>query len=328
MDSHAAKAVVAPLSRLWDCDVETAQAAFAEVLAPDAVVHLAYPFETLEGPADLNARAIAALYAAMPDIERRDWIVMAAPDAHGEMWVGMGGHYIGTFVAPFLDIPPTGRTATIRYHEFYRIEGGRAVEMQALWDIPELMMQAGVWPKAPSLGREWTVPGPASQDGLSIEGDGSHALKVVGDMLAALKRNNEGVEAMELPRYWHPRCTWYGPSGIGTGRGIRGFREHHQIPFLDAMPDRRAFAGRAHFFGEGDYVGFTAWPGMAMTLTGGGWIGLPGTGAELTMRSLDFWRVEGDLIRENWVLVDILDVYNQLGVNVFDRMRALPQWRG
>ena len=91
------------------------------------------------------------------------------------------------------------------------------------------------------------------------------------------------------------------------------------------MPDRRAFLKNGHLFGEGDYVGFTAWPGMQMTLTGGGWLGLPGTGQELTMRSLDFWRVDGDLIRENWVLVDLLHVYMQLGVDVFGRMRELVE---
>ncbi|GIT70283.1 MAG: hypothetical protein Ct9H300mP28_00970 [Pseudomonadota bacterium] len=32
--------------------------------------------------------------------------------------------------------------------------------------IPEVMMQAGAWPMAPSLGREWHVPGPATQDGV------------------------------------------------------------------------------------------------------------------------------------------------------------------
>ena len=41
------------------------------------------------------------------------------------------------------------------------------------------------------------------------------------------------------------------------------------------------------------------------------------------MRSLDFWRVEAGLIRENWVLVDLLDVYAQLGLDVLARMRAL-----
>ena len=33
------------------------------------------------------------------------------------------------------------------------------------------------------------------------------------------------------------------------------------------------------------------------------------------MCSLDFWRIEGGLIRENWVLVDLLDMYRQIGVD-------------
>lgn len=76
-------------------------------------------------------------------------------------------------------------------------------------------------------------------------------------------------------------------------------------------------------FADNNYVGFTAWPGMHMTVSGSGWLGIAPGNQEISMRSLDFWRVEGDLIRENWVLIDLLSVYDQLGVPVFERMREL-----
>ena len=63
---------------------------------------------------------------------------------------------------------------------FYRIEDGRIVEMQALWDIPEVMMQAGAWPMVPSLGREFCIPGPASGDGIVREARDPDAAGPVG----------------------------------------------------------------------------------------------------------------------------------------------------
>jgi predicted ester cyclase len=319
-----AKAALAPLAALSDATPDTAAAAMRGVFASDAVIRLAHPFNEMAGVDGFLDSALLPLCAAMPDLERRDLIILAGRDAHGDEWVGYCGNYTGTFQAPFLGIPPTGRAAAMRFHEFYRLEDGRAAEMQALWDIPELMMQAGAWPMAPSLGREWHVPAPASQDGLSVSGDAADALRIVGDMLAHLaKHADDGPEAMRLDAFWSPRMAWYGPAGIGTARGIQGFRRHHQIPFLNAMPDRRAMLDKGHFFGEGAYVGFTAWPGMEMTVTGDGWLGIAPTGVRITMRSLDFWRVEAGLIRENWVLVDLLDVYAQLGVDVLARMREM-----
>lgn len=306
----------------------------AEVIEPDAVVHMCAPYGDLDGAGWYDA-CFAPLLTAMPDLERRDWIVMAGPDEHGADWVGCGGHYVGTFAAPFLDIPPTGQFAHMRFHEFYRIEDGKVVEVQAIWDIPELMMQAGAWPLAPSLGREGLVPGPATQDGIMSgprdEAVAQNSCNVVLDMLAHMTRHpaQGGPEVMDLERFWHARMTWYGPAGIGTCRGIRGFRNWHQIPFLAAMPDRGQHDDDVtfHFFGDGDYAAVTGWPNMKQALTGGGWLGLPPTGQTITMRSLDFWRIEAGKIRENWVLVDLLDVFSQLGLDVFARMREMNKAR-
>jgi hypothetical protein len=43
--------------------------------------------------------------------------------------------------------------------------------------------------------------------------------------------------------------------------------------------------------------------------------------------SLAFWRIENGLIRENWVLIDLLDAHDQLGVDVFGRMREFNKAR-
>jgi hypothetical protein len=93
------------------------------------------------------------------------------------------------------------------------------------------------------------------------------------------------------------------------------------------MPDRAAILENGALFGDGDYVGFTAWPGMRMTISGDGWLGIAPSNQAITMRSLDFWRYENGQIRENWVLVDLLDVYNQIGVDVFSRMREMTHGR-
>ncbi|SLN42286.1 ester cyclase [Ruegeria meonggei] len=330
------KSLMVPLrAAMYDFDKDSVCAALAEISAPDAVFRLCYPFGDTAGSEAHFDTAYAGLLTAWPDLERRDYIVMAGPDEHGADWVGCGGYYTGTFTGPWLDIPPTGHQVTMRFHEFYRFENDQVVEMQALWDIPEVMMQAGAWPMAPSLGREWHVPGPATQDGLVLgpydATRGQATCQHIIDMLEHLKKHpaQGGPKVMELERFWHPRMNWYGPSGIGTGRGISGFRNWHQIPFLNGMPDRGQYVEDItyHFFGDGDYAGVTGWPDMIQSVTHDGWMGIAPSGKRITMRSLDFWRVENGKIRENWVLVDLLDAYAQLGVDVFARLREFNKAR-
>lgn len=116
---------------------------------------------------------------------------------------------------------------------------------------------------------------------------------------------------------------WYGPCGIGTARRVEGFQKHHQAPFLKAFPDR---SGRGKGVGhiapiaDGHCVASTGWPSVGATHLGE-YLDVSPTGKLITMRVADWWRREGDVFRENWVLIDIPELLLQMGVDLFARMR-------
>jgi predicted ester cyclase len=333
MNSAALKSLYAPYSKaLATAEEGTVRAAMATLFSADASVKMCHPFGVLNGPDAYWQDCLSPLLSAMPDLERRDMIVLAGTTPEGQDWIGAMGNYMGTFTAPFLGIPPTGHLAHMRFHEFYHVSDGQIVEMQAIWDIPEVMMQAHAWPMAPQLGAYLCTPAPMSGDGLHVSGDGQSTMDHVIPMLTALclYPANPDPKVMKLEKFWHPRFNWYGPAGIGTGRGISGFRNWHQIPFLRGMPDRKLDAMgdlMSNWVSEGDYVCETGWPNMRLTLSDDGWMGIAPAGREVLLRSLDFWRLENGLIRENWVLVDLLDLYAQVGVDVLARMNEFNKAR-
>nr|WP_268821705.1 ester cyclase [Octadecabacter dasysiphoniae] len=315
---------LAPLQKALATATPEAAKTLTQTIAPDAKIQMCHPFGTITG-AHVYDTLYAPLLHAMPDLERRDMITLSGTIPEGQTWVGCMGNYMGTMIRPWLDIPPTGHLTHMRYHEFFKLEGGKITEAQIIWDIPELMMQANAWPMAPQLGKYLCTPAPMTQDGLTAHGDGQATMDHVIAMLTDLCKHpaQGGPEVMNLETYWHPRFNWYGPAGIGTGRGIAGFRNWHQIPFLRAMPDRKLDAMgdlMSHWFAQGDYVCETGWPNMRLTITDDGWMGIAPANTEVLLRSLDFWRMEDGLIRENWVLVDLLDLYRQCGVDVLARM--------
>ena len=132
-----------------------------------------------------------------------------------------------------------------------------------------------------------------------------------------------------MDHFWHERMSWYGPAGIGTGRGISGFRNWHQIPFLNGMPDRGQYVDEItyHFFGDGEYAAVTGWPNMIQTVTHDGWMGIAPSGKKITMRSLDFWRLENGKIRENWVWSIFWTLIANWRVDVFARLREFNKVR-
>lgn len=315
---------------LYNCNADALPGQLDELFSDDCQIRLPHPIGDVTGPGALFESGYAPLSEAIPDLERRDYIVGGAIDRDAH-WIGCGGYYTGVFEHPWLDIPATRHVVTMRYIEFFRFEGDQIVEAKLLWDIPALMMQAGAWPMAPSLGVEFNVPGPATHDGImKHEGDpavSAASMDLVKSMNDGLGRFAEGgAEAMQLERFWHPRMAWYGPAGIGSNRRLSGFRNWHQIPFLNGMPDRSSdtkHGGYECYFADGDYVFFCGWPAMRATVSGDGWMGIAPAGQKLEFSSLDIWRCENGLIRENWVLIDLLDIWHQLGVNVLARMKDM-----
>jgi predicted ester cyclase len=295
----------------------------AALHAPDGCWHGPHPINSL-GAGELVERLWRPLLDAFPDLERRTDILVAGRFKDGD-WVASTGHFVGRFMHDWLGIPATKRPTWLRYGWFDRIENARVVESYVILDIPGAMMQAGVWPLSPSLGAEIVAPAPAAQDGLSLaardeaESDRSRAL--VEAMIGGLMQyDGKSLASMGMVRFWTPDFHWYGPSGIGTMRGHADYERGHQGPFLRAFPDRVGGNHKCRV-GDGPYVASTGWPSIRATHLGGGWLGTAATGRPVTMRVMDFWRREGDLLSENWVFIDLIDLLLQMDVDVFARMQ-------
>ncbi len=302
------------------------QEVMAKYWPAEASFKIAYPFNHQDRDGAIQ-NYFVPLFNSFTDIARREDIMVTGID-EGAIWVGITGHYEMSFYEPWLDIPATGRRATLRFGEVYRVDESGLTEAQILIDIPMLMAQAGVNPLPESLGSELAVPSPATQDGMLYDSQSPEATKtsltLVNDMLSGLMEfDGKTLESMAIERFWHPNMNWYGPFGIGTTRGTAGFQHGHQHDFVMAFPDRDVVTDVR--FAEGSYVVSSGMPSMRATHTGGNWLGLPATNKELTMNVMDWWRREGDLLVENWVLIDLLDIYNQLGVDMLERMRKLQQ---
>ena len=132
-------------------------------------------------------------------------IIMAGKTPEGQKWIGTMGNYMGTFIKPYLDIPPTGNLIHMRYHEFFKIEENKITEVQSIWDLPEIMMQANAWPMSPQLGAFLCTPAPMTGDGLSINGEKKENFDHVIDMLndLSLHPKNPDPKIMNLEKYWH-----------------------------------------------------------------------------------------------------------------------------
>ena len=66
---------------------------------------------------------------------------------------------------------------------------------------------------------------------------------------------------------------------------------------------------------EGDWV---AAMGHVSATHQGEFMGAEGSGNEISLKYMDFWRVEDGKIAENYVLLDIIDFFRQIGIDLLD----------
>jgi len=94
--------------------------------------------------------------------------------------------------------------------------------------------------------------------------------------------------------------------GVAPGRaGVVAFMRH----WFDTLSDTRVTVEDA--FAVGDRVVGRYTYRARHT---GPFVGVPASGAEITMRSIDIWRFENDRFVEHWDELNLLEVMQQMGV--------------
>lgn len=281
-----------------------------EGLAPEHLLRCGDPVGEGAGLDFVRASLLRPLDHAVPAYEvRTDISITGRFD--GAMWRATSGHLLGRFVRPLFGIESTDRVVWLRFGCFERLQTEGVVETLLLLDLPSLMLQVGCWPLAPPRGPDLMAPGAApSSDGAA------ESLALVESMIAGLKRyDGRSLGSMAMRDHWSEPFNWFGPGPIGSFRGIDDYYRGHATPFLTAFPDRVGGNHRARF-ADGALVASTGWPSIRATHAGDGWLGLAATGRPVTMRVMDFWRAEDGRLTDNWVMIDLVHLLTQLGVDL------------
>ena len=300
----------------------------AEYTAPKFLWRGMHPFHELDTPDAVATAFWGPLRTALTSLQRRMDVFMAganALDDGASRWVVSMGHLMGLFDAPWLGIPPTGKVAMLRYAAFHRVQDGRIAEEAMFFDIPHLMVQAGLQPFPPQTAAQLVQPGPRTHNGLLFqpqpEADGKATLDAIDFMVEDLSKWTGGQSEPlvdELRRSWHEDMLWWGPTGIGATYTIDRYAQQHSGPFREAFGHSRRFNGHIAKIGEGEFGGFFGWPNLTLEHQGG-FMGMPATGQPGDMRVVDIYRRQGDKLAENWVFIDLLHFWNQQGLDVLAR---------
>jgi predicted ester cyclase len=290
-----------------------------------------HPFNEIRNPNDVAKQFWAPLAASLTRMQRRMDVFMAGKnetDGYDSTWVVSMGHLVGLFDTPWLGIAPTGKMAFLRYCEFNKLVDGKIVETAMYFDIPHLMMQAGLQPFPPQTAAHLVQPGPMTHDGLLFDAqpdaEGVATLAAINAMIGDLGTWQLGLPLEEeLARTWRDDMIWWGPAGIGATYTIERYAKQHSGPFRAAFSERSKTKHICRM-AEGHYGGFFGWPNFTARHDGG-FMGMPASDKLGEMRVIDIYRREGDNLAENWIFIDLLHFWKGLGVDILARMQEVPR---
>jgi len=290
------------------------------------------PINQLNGIYKVDSKFWQPLLKSFPDIKRESYIFFGGKsNGHedgyfdGQEWVCGLGHFKGIFKHDWLTIPASGNETIIRWSEFCRISEGKIVEIHILLDIPDVMRQAGFPVLPPDRGDPNLWPPPQEKNGVLLATQNKQETQLSQNLIRNMiyeglnSFDQSALGSMGMVQYFHPQLQWYGPSGIGGCRSFKEFEEYHQQHWLHAFPDRQVQDLKS-LFSEDKFMGASSFPGVIATHTGQ-YLGTPATGKTIKFNGIDIWLREGDLILENWVFVDMIDVFRQFGIDLFEKMQ-------
>jgi len=149
---------------------EAAAEVMARMHSPKLVWRGFHPFDEITGPEAVGTAFWQPLKTALRPMQRRLDLFMACVNALDDqsVWVASMGHLLGLFDSPWLGIRPTRKIAMMRYAAFHRVQDGRIAETAMFFDIPHLMVQAGLRPFPPQTAAELVQPGPMTHRGVMM----------------------------------------------------------------------------------------------------------------------------------------------------------------
>ncbi len=332
-------------SRVWDfwqrlnyASADQLMPLFQAVMQPDVNWNGSQPINQVVGVDAVVEQVWQPLLAAFPDLKRQTDVFLGGA-CGGEDWVTGRGYLVGTFVNDWLGIPATGRKTHIRFGQFYVMREGKIAESYVIFDMLDVIRQAGYQLLPPSRGAEGgKVIASMTEDGVLLTEQDAfktrQTAQLVLQMVNGLLRYNRDRDGGDLRSMtggdqWHKRFHWYGPSGIGSCYTLEEFEDFHQRPWLEGFGDRdhNFTGGRVLGFGEdtvlaeGNYAALGIWD-APYSRHNGNYMGIPATGKVMTLRDFDWYRRSGNYLVQNWVPIDLVDLFLQLDVDLFARLQA------